>query len=445
MRYTRPIAFCLLIAGIVVAACSTASAEEDAIHVLTIDGAIGPITERYIDRGLGRAEDEQAKLVIIEMDTPGGLSSATREIVQRIEASSVPVAVYVTPSGGRAASAGTFITMSAHIAVMAPNTSIGAAASVNSDGSDIGGTMGDKVENDSVAFIRGIAELRGRNADWAEDAVRDAIAATGTEAVELNVVDFVAQTREALISEIDGTSVELRPGTTVELRELSMAPIVETDLTIWERFLEIIADPNIATILISLGFLGLVFELMNPGAMIPGIFGVMALLIGFLGLGVLPVETVGLVLIALALILFALELFVASGGILGAGGIAAMVLGGVIAFRDTPSEVQPNRILVVVLASVVTFMFVSLAVGLARARNSTSVMGTEAMLGRVAIARTPLAPDGTVFIDGERWRARMATGSAREGDRLRIIGASGLRLRVEQERMDDPGRPATEG
>ncbi len=417
----------------VAAACADTAADPGAIHILELDGGIGPITERYLDRGIGKAEDDAARLIVIEMDTPGGFSSSTREIVQRIEAASVPVVVYVSPIGARAASAGTFITMAAHIAVMAPNTSIGAASSINADGSDIEGTLGDKVENDSVSFIRGIAELRGRNADWAELAVRDAVSATQTEAVELNVVDFVALDLDEILERIDGTTIALNPETMVTLTGLTTAERVVTAMTIWERILERLADPTLATILISVGVLGLIIELGNPGLILPGVAGVIAIIVGFVGLGALPVETAGLVLIGAAIIFFALELFVPSGGILAGGGLLALVLGAIIAFRDTPTEFQPNRILLGILAFLLIMVFVSMAVGLSRMRRMRSTTGTEALVGSLAVARTPLTPDGMVFLRGERWRAELETGSAEEGDQVRVVSAEGLRLRVRKE------------
>ena len=435
----------LMLAVGIAAACGGSGAESGAIHLLRIDGGIGPITERYVDRALDEAEEAGARLVVIRLDTPGGFSSSTRKIVQRINAAEAPVAVYVSPSGGRAASAGTFITMAAHVAVMAPNTNIGAASAVNADGSDIEGDLGRKVENDSVSSIRGIAELRGRNADWAERAVRRAVSATQTEAVELNVVDFVAGDLDELLERIEGTTVELRPATEVKpatavtLEGLPEAARVTTNMSIWERILEVLANPTLATILISAGTLGLIFELSNPGLILPGVAGVIGIIVGFLGLGALPVETAGLALIAAALIFLALELFVPSGGILAGGGLAALVIGAIIAFRDTPDEFLPNRVVVAVLGVVLVVMFVSMAVGLARMRKLRSVTGTEALVGRMAVARTPLAPDGLVFIEGERWRAELEDGgAAREGERLLVVRASGLRLTVRKEKEATP-------
>ncbi|MXW26346.1 MAG: nodulation protein NfeD [Dehalococcoidia bacterium] len=433
LRMVRRAFLLVLIAVGIGVACGSDDTERDAVHLLEIDGGIGPITERYIDRGISKAEDEGAKLIVIEIDTPGGFSSSMREIVQRIEASNVPVVVYVSPYGARAASAGTFITMAAHVAVMAPNTSIGAASAVNADGSDIEGKLGKKVENDAVSFIRGIAELRGRNADWAEEAVREAVSATQTEAVELNVVDFVAGSLDEILHRIDGSTIELKPGLLVTLTGLPEAERVRTSMTIWERMLEHLANPTLATILLSLGMIGLFIELSNPGAIFPGVAGVLAIAIGFLALGVLPVDTIGLVLIGIALLFFALELFVPSGGILAGGGLVALVLGAIIAFRDTPTELQPNRIVVGILGFLLVVVFVSMAIGLARMRKIRTETGAEALVGRMAVARTPLTPDGMVFIQGERWRAELEDGSAAEGEEVRVVSADGLRLRVRKE------------
>lgn len=431
-RFGLGLLLVLGVVGLLAGACSSESAPPGAIHVLEDDGDVGPIMEHYLDRGISRAEDNQAKLVVIELDTPGGLDSSMRAIVQRFERATVPIAVYVSPAGGRAASAGTFITMAANIAAMAPNTSIGAASAINSDGSDIGGTLGKKIENDAVAFIRGIAELRGRNADWAEQAVRDAVAVNQTNAVQLHVVDFVANDLQDVLRQSEGRTVTLRPGTTVTLQGLQSAPIVHTDLTAWEKFLDFLADPTLASLLITLGFFGLIFELGNPGLIFPGVAGGIAIILGFLGLGVLDVGTAGLVLIGVALLLFILELFVPSG-ILGAGGAVALILGGIIFFRDTPADVRPPLWLLIVLGLVILAIFAAIAWNVAKLRNLVVTTGTQALIGKIAVARTPLSPEGLVFIQGERWKAELEEGSAREGERVRIIGAQGLRLRVRKE------------
>ncbi len=329
-----------LVALGLLAACAGDRPPEGAVHTAQVTGTVGPIMERYIDRIISDAEDSRARLVVLQLDTPGGLDTSMRAIVKRINRADVPVAVYVSPLGARAASAGTFITMAGHIAAMAPNTAIGAAAAINADGSDIEGTLGQKIENDAVAFIRGIAELRGRNADWAEQAVREAVAVNQSEAVRLNVIDFVANDVDDLLRQAEGRTIELRPGVTATLAGLLDAPRVDERMTIWERFLAFIADPTVASLLLSLGFLAIMIELFSPGLGLPGVGGAIAVILGFLGFGLLPVDTAGLVLIGLGLALIAAELFVTSG-ILGGAGAVAVVLGAVIAFRDTPAEFRP--------------------------------------------------------------------------------------------------------
>ena len=443
MKKSRAVLWVVLLLAGIAAACSSEDTPQDAVHVMTANGVVGPIMDRFIDRGIERAEDNRGKVIVIEMDTPGGLSSSMESIVKRILNSSVPVVLYVTPPGGRAASAGTFIAMAAHVAVMAPNTRIGAASAVNADGGDIEGALGRKIENDAVALIRALAEERGRNVEWAESAVRDATADQANDAAELRVVDFVANDIEEILARLDGTSISLRPGTTVEMTGLVDAEVVRTELTVWERILMVLANPTLASILISLGFLGIIFELSSPGTFIPGTAGVIAIILGFIGFGALPVETAGLVLIGLALVLIALELFVPSGGVLGIGGVVALIIGGIIAFRDTPTDFQPNRIVVGVLIFLLAGMFISITLGLARMRKMERPIGTQALIGQTAVVRTPLAPDGFVFIDGERWRAKIDHGMAGVGERLRVTGVEGFTLHVRKEVEDDPGGQAT--
>ncbi|MEZ4493089.1 MAG: nodulation protein NfeD [Dehalococcoidia bacterium] len=419
--------------GALLFACSSSEPPDDAVHVVHTKGEVGPIIARYLDRAIDKAEDTSAQLVVIELDTPGGLSTSMEEIVKRILEADVPIAVYVTPPGGKAASAGTFIAMAAHIAAMAPNTRIGAASAVNADGSDIEGALGRKIENDAVALIRALAEERGRNADWAESAVRDAVADNAEEAARVGAVDLVAPTLDDLLASQEGRVIRLREGVTFQLTGITTAERYEVDLSTWERILAVLANPTLASILISLGFLGVIFELSNPGLFLPGVFGAIAIILGFLGLGVLPVNTVGIVLIALALLLFALELAVPSGGILGAGGVVALLIGGVVAFAGQPAEVQPNRIVIGILLFFVIGMFVALAVGLARFRKLEGKIGADALVGQVAVARTRLSPEGYVWVQGERWRASLESGAANEGERLRVTGADGLFLKVQKE------------
>jgi membrane-bound serine protease (ClpP class) len=288
-----------MIAGVAMlaAACGGRPVPKDAVHVLDASGDVGPSMDTYIGRAIRDAETSQAKLVVIELDTPGGDLDSMRSIVQKIEASTVPVAVYVSPAGARAASAGTFITMAANIAAMAPSTNIGAASPINRNGSDIGGTLGTKVMNDAVAFIRSIADLRGRNADWAEQAVRNAVAVNSAEAVTLHVVDFQAASFDDLLKQSNGRTVTVGNGSKVTLTNLEDAPVVHTDKSAWEQFVDVISNPSLASILITLGFIGLIIEMSHPGLIAPGTLGAIAMVLGFLGLGELPVNGAGLALI----------------------------------------------------------------------------------------------------------------------------------------------------
>jgi membrane-bound serine protease (ClpP class) len=423
----------LVLAGVALTAGCASDTTPGAVHVLHTSSDVGPIMEQYLDRGISRAEDNDAKLVVIELDTPGGLDTSMRAIVQRIERATVPVVVYVSPAGARAASAGTFITMAANVAVMAPNTSIGAASAINADGSDIGGTLGKKIENDAVSFIRGIAELRGRNADWAEQAVRDATSANESQAVTMHVVDFEADSLPALLATLDGTTTKTGAGQPVTLDGLTTAPIVHTNMTAWEHVLEFVADPTVASLLITLGFLGLLFELANPGLVLPGVGGAIAIVLGFIGFGTLAVHTAGLVLIGLALLFFVAELLHPSG-FLAAGGVIALVAGAFTTFHGTSSSVQPPRVLAVVLLLVFGSFFASFVSMVVRARRQpAAATGTAALVGQLATARTALAPDGFVFIQGERWAARIDHGSTGEGACVRVTGVDGFRLTVHKE------------
>ena len=297
-----------------------------ALHVVTIDRQVDAVLARYIDRALDHAEETNARAVLLRIDTPGGAVDAMKEIVGRIENAETPVITYVGPAGAEAASAGTFIAMAGHVAAMAPNTTIGAATPISATGEDLEGALGRKVTNDTVAFARGVAELRDRNADWAEDAVRKASSATPDEAVDLNVVDLIAATEAELLEAIEGWEVELIGGRTVEL-QLATAPRVENAFNSYERVLGIVSDPLIVSLLLLVGLIGIATELFfAPGSFVPGTAGAIALLLAFLGLGtLLPGET-ALALVGLAAALVALEVLLPTGGVLGAGAAIAIAI-----------------------------------------------------------------------------------------------------------------------
>jgi membrane-bound serine protease (ClpP class) len=420
----------LLLAGIAMS-CARSIDERDAVHVLTADAEVNPVLARYIDRGIDEAERTDARAVVIKLDTPGGLVSSMEDIVQRIQSSRVPVIVYVAPSGGKAASAGTFITMSAHVAAMAPGTRIGAAHPVAAGGGDIEGDLGRKVENDAAAYARAIAEERGRNADWAEDAVRDSVSAPASEAVEKNVVDFIAQDVDDLLRQSEGREVKVA-GATTAVGELTDAALVENDLTLVERLLLILSDPNIAFLLLSIGGLGILIELLNPGLFAPGIFGSIALILAFFVLGTLPVNWAGVALILLAFGLFAAEMFAPGFGVFGVGGAIALVAGGLIMTSSDQAEFQVSRWLLIAVGAIFAAFFIMVASAILRMRKFPSVAGVQALVGLSGVARTSLDPEGFVFLRGERWRAVAEDPPVPEGERVEVTSARGLTLLVRR-------------
>lgn len=431
------VVFALLTTLVVVAAACGPGGPEGAVHVLTADGDVNPVLANYIDRGIDEAEDKNAEAVVIRLDTPGGLMSSMKDIVQRIERDRIPVIVYVSPKGGRAASAGTFITMAANIAAMAPSTHIGAASPVGAGGEDIEGTMGKKVTEDAVAFAKSIANYRGRNAEWAEQAVREAVSATETEAVDLNVVDLVADDLEDLLAQVDSRQVQLTTGTvTLETRD---APVVFNDMNLVERFLNIISDPNITFLLLSLGSVAIFYEIVAPGNIFPGVFGVIALILAFWALSVLPFNWAGLILIFVAIALLGAEIFVTSGGILGIGGVIALILGGFILTSGNPPEFQVNRWLIIGLAAATGAFFLFAVTSILRARRLPAAIGIHTLIGKEAVARSPLDPTGMVFVEGEYWSATVKEGRVKKGEKVVVTDVEGLKLTVSKEKGADDG------
>ncbi len=421
-----------LLGGLLLAACGD-SAPPGAVHVVTVDGDIGPVTANFIDRAIDRAEDRQAAVLVLQLDTPGGLLSSKDKIVKRIQAADVPVVVYVTPAGGRAASAGTFLTIAAHVAAMAPGTEIGAAAVVSAGGGDVEGTLGTKITNDQAASIRALATLRGRNAAWAEQAVREAVSATADEALALGVIDVVASSLDDLLIQIDGRRVPLRPdGPTITLHTAD-APRVQTTMTLFERVLDVIATPDIAFLLLSLGGLAIFIEILTPGLMGPGIFGVIMLVLAFFSLDTLDTNPAGVALVVLAFVLIIAEVFVAGFGALGIGGILALILGGLFLISDSPDTEQVSLWLVLGSAAVLGSLVLSVWWMLLRSRRSPHrrPSATEALIGTEAVVRSALDPRGTVLAADGLWSARSGGGALPAGTRVRVLGVEGLTLLVE--------------
>ena len=346
----------LLAALLAITALAAACAPDDtpgALHVVTIDRQVDHVLDRYIERTLDHAEETDARAVLLRVNTPGGELEAMKRIVGRIENASTPVITWVGPAGAQAVSAGAFVTMAGHVAAMAPNTTIGAATPITATGEDVEGALGRKVTNDTVAFARGVADLHGRNADWAEEAVREARSATPDEAVELNVVDLIAATEAALLEAVEGREVTLIDGRTFELRVMA-APRVENAPNPYERVLAIVSDPFIVSLLLLIGMIGIGTELFfAPGSFLPGTAGAIALLLAFLGLGtLLPGET-ALALVGLAALLVVLELFIPTGGILGAGAAIALAIAVGIWIGGGGTEVGIQRVLTIVLGTII--------------------------------------------------------------------------------------------
>ncbi len=428
MRKAIFVAFILL--GLFLLIPVGVSAAGPRIDVLRVDGTVNPVLAGYIERGIGHAEEHGATC-IIQMDTPGGLDTSMRDIVQSILEAEVPVVVYVPP-GGRAASAGAFISMAAHVAVMSPGTEIGAAHPVAIEG-EMDETMEQKVVNDAVAYIRSIAEAKGRNADWAEAAVRESKSSPASEALELGVIDIVAQNFDDLIAQLDGWEVTLLGGEAVTI-ETDDAAINYIDMGAMERFLFAISDPNIAYILLSLGMMGLFFELSSPGSIFPGVVGAICLFLAFYSLGMLPVNYAGALLIVLAFALFIAEIFVTGHGLLALGGIASLTMGSLILMGSPMFQINKGLIAGVVIVATAFFAFVVRAVVLSR--RAREVTGRESMVGKVAVARTPLDPKGTVFVHGERWEATVDEGRVEPGEEVVITRVEGLKLWVTKKKKE---------
>lgn len=399
------------------------------VDVLTISGAIQPISAQVMIQAIERAERDRREALVIRLDTPGGLDTSMRDIIKRILISEVPVVVYVAPSGGRAASAGTFIAYAAHVAAMSPGTSIGAATPVQAGGGEISKDLARKVKQDAASYIRSLAQQRGRNAQWAEKAVFDGVSINENEALKLRVVDVVAATTDELLASIDGRKVTAA-GLTRALRTRG-AVQHEVEPSWRQQLLSRIIDPNVAYILFILGFYGLLFELSNPGSILPGVVGGICILLAFLAFQALPVNMTGLLLILFAMILFAVEVKVQSHGILGAGGVVALILGSLILLSGEGPEMRISRTVIgtVVVTTVLFFMFV---VGAAfRAQRRKVATGWEGLVGEHGVALTDLSPSGRIFIHGEYWEADAAE-PVEKGATVVVDRVEGMRLRVRR-------------
>jgi len=399
------------------------------VMVITINGVINPVAAEFIGKSIKRANEKKLEALIIDLDTPGGLDTSMRNIVKDIIGSEVPIVVYVSPSGSRAASAGVFITLAAHIAAMAPGTNIGAAHPVGL-GEKMDKVMAEKATNDAAAYIKSLAERNGRNAKWAEDAVRKSISATEAEALKSNVIDLISKDLNSLLSDIDGRKIKTVMGEKV--LHTKNAFVVREEMGLRYRILNLISDPNIAYILMLLGFYGLFFELTNPGAIFPGVLGGISLILAFYAFQTLPVNYAGLLLIILAIILFILEVKIVSHGILTIGGVISMVIGSLMLF-ESPAPFMKLSLAVILPAAIITALFFSLTLGLAyKAHKRKPVTGSEGLVGTKGVAHTDITKEGgMVLLHGERWAAYSDEPVAR-GEKVIVENVADLKVKVKK-------------
>ena len=396
------------------------------ITVINIDGIVNPVMSEFILKSIDTAEEENAEVLVIKLDTPGGLDTSMRSIVKKIISSNVPVVVYVSPSGARAASAGVFITMSAHVAAMAPGTNIGAAHPVGVGGK-MDKTMVEKAVNDASAYIRSLAEKRGRNAEWAEKSVRESVSVTSDEALKLKVIDIVSPNLKTLLNTIDKRVVETTAGQhTIKTAGVN---IRQKEMSFRQKVLDIISNPNVAYMLMLIGFYGIFFELTNPGAIFPGVLGSISLILAFYSFQTLPVNYAGLLLIVLAIVLFVLEIKITSYGLLTIGGLISMIIGSIMLF-DSPLPFFRISLQVILPAVFITTLFFGLTIFLVvKAYRRKPSTGLEGLVGLEGDAKTDIFKDGQVFIHGEIWSA-WSDAPIKTGEKVIVEQVEHLKLKV---------------
>jgi membrane-bound serine protease (ClpP class) len=405
---------------------SISSSAENLVEVLNVEGAITPVTAKYLVEAIQKAEENGAECLIVEMDTPGGLMEATWQIDKAILASRTPVVVYISPSGGRAASAGVYISYAAHVIAMAPSTHLGSAHPVTMGGQDSSKTMMEKITNDAVAHIKGLAEKRGRNVQWAEEAVRKSVSITEKEALEKGVVEIVSKDLMDLLDRLDGRTVKLDDGTEKILRTKG-AKIQHSAMDWRYRILDKISNPNIAYILMTLGGMGLFFELSNPGAILPGIVGGICLVLTFFAFQMLSVNASGVLLILLALLFFIIEVKINSHGLLAIGGIVSMFLGSLMLFKSPEMRVSLGIIFTAVLCTAAFFIF-ALALA-ARAHRRKVTTGSEGLVGEIGTVIEALHPEGKISVHGEIWTG-VGKKAIKKGEKVVIDEVEGMVLKV---------------
>lgn len=405
------------------------------VITLKIDAPITPVISEFIVRSIDEAESSKAQCIVIQLDTPGGLDTAMRDIIKKILSADIPVVVYITPPGARAASAGAIITLSAHIAAMAPGTNIGAAHPVMIGMGEASKEMTAKTENDAAAYAESIAEKRNRNKEWAVKAVRDSISAGETEALALKVIDFIAADIPALLNAIDGSIIETATGK--HKLKTKNAEVLEIEMGLREIVLKSLADPTIAYILLLIGLAGLYFEFSTPGAILPGVIGGISLIIAFYSLQTLSANYAGLLLIGLGIILFIAEIKITSYGLLSVGGLIAVVLGALMLFDSTVPYLRISLSVIISSALMIWTFFVFIVGLVIKAQRRKPQTGLENFIGMLCKAVTDIDGQGKVFVHGEYWNAR-SSDMLRKGDTAEVSAVSGMELIVKKTTEDKP-------
>lgn len=434
--------FGLAIAGVLAVAAGSAGQSGGIAYGIELDGTIDPASERWIDQALSDASEQDAALALITLDTPGGLDDSTRKMVQNIIAAEMPVVVYVSPDGARAASAGVFITEAADVAAMAPQTNIGSATPVSIGPGETDEVLGRKVTNDSAAYARALAEGHGRNGELAAETVTEARNLTSTEALEEKLIDAIAPSDEALLEELDGFEIKGPKAGTLDTTGLAIEP---HEMPFHLELLQILVNPNVSFLLLLLGLAGLAIELLSPGLIVPGGIGAVSLLLGLFGTALLPFTLVGILLLVAAVVLIVAEAHLPTGGGLGAVGVAALVASGLLLYNTDSEALDVSLPLIIAVALLIGVLALLGAQRVYRAQRQERVMtGWEEMIGAVAEVRVPLDPVGQVFVEGALWRARVDEGAEPMpvGARVRVREVDGLTLQVEPAptAAHEPGR-----
>jgi membrane-bound serine protease (ClpP class) len=430
VKTLKTIILLLLIAlGAGVLAAQSKDAAPPHVDLIAIDGSINPAVDDFIRESIARAKNNGARALVVQLDTPGGLLTSTRTIVKEMLGAQVPVMVWVGPSGAGAGSAGVFITLAAHVAAMAPGTNIGAAHPVAGGGQEVKGVMGEKIENFTASFSESIAQKRGRNAEWAIEAVRKSVAITESDALKKNVIDIVAKDIDDLLKQADGRKVDLdgKP----HVLALKDSKVTRHEMSSKQKVLNILADPNIAYLLMMAGLLGLYMEFSHPGVIFPGVAGAICLLLALASFQLLPLNYTGLALIALGIALLAAEMFVPSFGFLGIGGIIALAIGSLFLFDTESSDLIVDRSIVFTAVGTVGAIMLALSYLVFKSQKLTQTTGMDGLIGEIGEVREKLDPAGKVFVHGEYWNAE-ADAEVGVGERVEVIGYQGMRLKVSR-------------